>query len=661
MAAIAVFAALLFRNSGVYPMVPDECTYSRLSRLLPLADATLPDYLYLMIYRATNLCGDGFLNFARVLNAIFFVAAMPFIYLTARRVSTRRTALIVALLAVLGPMNIYTAYFMPEALYFFSFWLLTWFILRLDNTLDSRSWCFAGILLGLASLIKPHALFLLPAMVAYSLYVSRKREGEWVLQAVWNTVVFVAFVFAVKFSISYLIAGKGGLTIFGPFYTGVAGQTTSNFGHCLDILLLSAESAKGHILAICLMFGVPIAFAIKTSFDSLVSKEEMSSGHKIAVYALLVLANLIVVTTLFTASMRETERLHLRYYSFALPLLIVIAAYQLSLEQTGNMLKHRAIVAFPVGTAILYALYTVLAPYKLSIVDCPELFGFTLNAMVFYVLSGISFFALVLWVHSGPAGAKMFLYLLMPLAVGFSNYYANQDLRQRLVPQGFDKAAIFTKQFLSNVSNEALSKLVVVGSAPWASAIYLDNPEVSFETVPVGTAYDWSRLPAGKEWILVMGGQSLPENICYQLQMDDFTLARATCATTIDFKNFSWPGVISRTRGLSTAERWGTWSLGDVVTLEFYKPLPEKFTVHLVACAYGLNVEKVFVAHVGDSAVGFTLTGSPEERVLEFTNPKRSRVLKIVIPSPCSPKDLGLGDDDRRLGVAFTELRIEPQ
>jgi phosphoglycerol transferase len=96
------------------------------------------------------------------------------------------------------------------------------------------------------------------------------------------------------------------------------------------------------------------------------------------------------------------------------------------------------------------------------------------------------------------------------------------------------------------------------------------------------------------------------------------------------------------------------------VTLEFSEPLPERFAVHLVAHAFGPNVGKEFVAHVGDSAVRFTLAASPEERVLEFSNPKRSKIIKINVPSPCSPKELGLSTDERSLGIGFTELRIEP-
>ncbi|MGA2025942.1 MAG: hypothetical protein ABSH17_02605, partial [Syntrophobacteraceae bacterium] len=462
---------------------------------------------------------------------------------------------------------------------------------------------------------------------------------------------------------------KSGLTIFGPTYTSIASYTASNLDRYFELLSLSTENAKGHILAICLMFGVPIAFAIKASFESVLYKEETRSGHRIAVYALLILVSLILVASLFTASIagagpyETAARLHLRYYNFALPLLLVIAAYQLSLEQTTNMLKRRAIVALPIGAAILYAVYTSLVPYTLNLVDSPELRCFTFKPFVLYVLGGISFFALALWVHSARAGAKIFVFLLMPLAVGYSTGYVNRELRQYLAPNVFDRAGIFTKQFLSNVSKQELSKLIIVGSdhaGLYRSLFYIDNPMASFETIPQGAAYDLSKLPVGKEWILVTGDHSLPENMCYQLPMGGFTLARPTCTTTVDFKKFLWPGVLSSAQGLSSPQPWGTWSLGDVVTLEFCKPLPEKFTVHLVAHAFGPNVGKEFVVHVGDNAIRFTLADSPEERVLEFSNPKRSKIIKIDVPSPCSAKELGLGSDERRLGIALTELRIEP-
>jgi phosphoglycerol transferase len=669
LAALAIFVALLFRNSGLYPVVADEALYSNFSRLLPLADSQIPGYIYLAIYRLTNICGDGFYDCARILNAIFFVAAAPFIYLTARQVCTRSVASIVVLLALLGPINSYTAYFMPEAPYFFSFWLATWFILRLDNSTSLSSWCFAGILLGLSALIKPHALLIMPGLVTYILFVSRKKEGAWVLQALCNVGVFIAFTFVFKFLISYLFVGKAGLTIFGPMYTSIATTPDiSNFQRYIELFTLSIESVRGHLLAICLMFGMPVTFGIYAFVNSVVSKSEVKAYQKISGFAFVVLGNLILMTSVFSASVasfsvsivEEIARLHMRYYDFALPLLLVIATSQLTSESTATIRKWRAVLAFPIGASILYAAYTYLSPFSPNSVDSPEIRGFISNPKVFYLLSGLSFSCLALWVYAARAGANAFVYLFMPLAVAFSTFNINREVRWALVPDVYDKAAIFAKQYLSQ---EDRSKLVIVGSLPgslYLSLAFLDNPNIAREPIPTGAAYDLSKLPPDKEWVLVIGDHALPENAVCQLRANGFTLAHVNGRNTVAFKQPVWPCVISRTQGMSFTEPWGTWSSSDVVTLEFSGPLPQHFKLHLFARTMDTLAGKVFSAQVGDNTVRFVLSGSNEEKVLEFNNPERSKIIRFDMPPSALPEEQTQGGNKRRLGIGFVELQVEP-
>ena len=71
-----VFAAipilLILRNTGMYPVIfADEYVWSRDSRLVALSFVSVPAYLFLSIYRTTNLCGNGFLECARFLNLLF--------------------------------------------------------------------------------------------------------------------------------------------------------------------------------------------------------------------------------------------------------------------------------------------------------------------------------------------------------------------------------------------------------------------------------------------------------------------------------------------------------------------------------------------------------------------------------------------------------------
>lgn len=171
--AFAILVVVIaMRNAGLYPAVfSDEYLYSTSARLKPLADATVPAWLYLAVYRLTATCGDGFLACARILNLAVFALASGFVYLVARRVANSGTAIAIALLALAGACNTFTAYFMREALYAFGFWVLVWHTTRLGPEASSRCWAVVGLMLGLLSLVKPHALFLLPPLMAHAVIV----------------------------------------------------------------------------------------------------------------------------------------------------------------------------------------------------------------------------------------------------------------------------------------------------------------------------------------------------------------------------------------------------------------------------------------------------------------------------------------------------------
>ena len=105
-----------------------------------------------------------------MLNALFFVAGAPLIYSVARKVASKPIAVLVALLSLVGPINTYTAYFMPESMYFFVFWILTWFALSDGQRRPGRYGAVLGLLLAVLMLIKVNAIFLVPGVAAFIVY-----------------------------------------------------------------------------------------------------------------------------------------------------------------------------------------------------------------------------------------------------------------------------------------------------------------------------------------------------------------------------------------------------------------------------------------------------------------------------------------------------------
>ncbi|MBC7597874.1 MAG: hypothetical protein H7238_02525, partial [Polaromonas sp.] len=100
---------------------------------------------------------------------------------------------------------------------------------------------------------------------------------------------------------------------------------------------------------------------------------------------------------------------------------------------------------------------------------------------------------------------------------------------------------------------------------------------------------------------------------------------------------------------------------GKQVTIEFAQPLPEHLYLRLTAQAFGPNIGKEFVAHVGDSGARFTLHGDADSKILQLENPAKSSVITIDVPAPTSPKMLGQGGDYRMLGIGLMEIVISEQ
>ena len=118
----SLFIGLLFRNfAGNYPGVLDEFYYNQFSRLLPLSESTYGNYLYLLVYRSTNVCGNGFLACVYFLNTAFYLASAFPLWAIVRRYCTQVTSVLIVGFILLDPFHYWSGFFMPEALYVLSF------------------------------------------------------------------------------------------------------------------------------------------------------------------------------------------------------------------------------------------------------------------------------------------------------------------------------------------------------------------------------------------------------------------------------------------------------------------------------------------------------------------------------------------------------------
>jgi phosphoglycerol transferase len=667
LAVIALaFLALLVKNSGLYPFVfGDEYTYSRYARLQPLSDSLIPGYLYLAVYRLTSHCGTDFLGCARILNALFFVASAPFIYWVARRVASFVPSLLITLCAMAAPINAYTAHFMPEAMYFFGFWVFAWCLTRAvaERWTD---WGIAGFILGCTALVKPHSMLFVPALLIYIGYLSTRTTERPVVSAVRNIAAFLIAGLIAKFAFSLLIAGPAGLTFFGPSYNRIASTTTTGLDRAIELVQLALISLRGHVLSVCLLMALPVAIGLQRGFSSLRTRECPDAARRLSILAVLLLANLLPVVALFSASVVNSSvfesitRLHMRYYDFMFPLLWIVVASQLATTATATAGKWRLALAVVIALPTLYGIATHMEPFKPHFIDGPEIFGLTVQPLTFYVLSISGLIALGAWAWSPRLGAALFIYGVMPVTVLTSSTWITKEQRIHKIPDVYDQAGTFAREYLNA---EERKHVVVIGSdmgGMLKATFYMDSADITHVEVTEDNHYDFKGLPAHKNWVLSIGQYVPYANGRPQIIMPGFTLTNIEDGRNLDFRFPVSPRVVSRVSGLWTPEVWGAWSVGDSVSLDFARPLPEKFRLHLKASAFGPNIGKDFILHAGESQKAFTLTDQAADLVFDIDNTLRATSIRIDVPAPTSPAQMGMSSDDRKLGLGLVTLSIEP-
>jgi phosphoglycerol transferase len=660
----AIFAWLVMRSHGLNPTVfADEWYYDKMARLQPLAEAIVPSYLYLWLFGATKACGSGFLECARGGNALLFVAAAPFVYLIARSVTGRRTAAAIALLATLAPLNLFTAYFMPETMYYFGFCVLSWV------ALTRRHWHWAlhalacGVLLGLMSLMKVHAVFLVPALLLFLAYSRWLAGPGWVGSAVLAMAIGGAGMFAVKFGLGYLLAGEAGLSLFGPFYAG--GANAASAGDKLHLLKPAFVIGRAHLMLLALAFGVPLAILLQSVLRP-GRRAQAGQAELVGIYTLLVLGAAAGMTILYTATLaypgtNEGLRLHVRYYSFVFPLLWVVAA-----ATQGRDERQPAALRWTLAlllTAVLAIAIVKFPTYSFNAVDGPEAFALRLDKPLSLVILALQVAALFLWAAGRASARRVFLFAVTPLYIASGIVDNNYQLGLYVDDQAADLAG---KAAYRLVPPAERGKITVAGSEigqVMRAQFHIDDKDSAMLVLPQGVPIEPYQLPVRNNWLLVFGNHALPPGLTPVAGNEHYALVHTSVERRIvGSARFNEPyaasGLLSGAEGVADIEGFGRWSNAKQVVLHFNAPLPQHAFIVLKAWAYGDNTEFPFTLRIGGSRAPFRLSGTPQEIGLRLDTDGQQRSLTIEVPHPVSPMSYGDPRDPRLLGIALAEIEI---
>lgn len=522
---------LAYRNIGLYPVVmADEWACSLYSRLLPFSKSPTPSYLFFWIFKQTNHCGGSYTDCARLFNGIFFVAAGPFIYAVSRRVVHPMVAAFLALLSLLGPVNTYTAYFMPESMYFLGFWVLTWFVIAFRKSGPVFYGSIIGLILAGLSMVKVHAIFLTPA-VAAAIIASAVRSEEYIsarFRKVVLTMVFtgIAAIIA-RLLIGYLFAGMAGLHVLGQKYGAVA-DSSLTVRSLLHLMGQAIFVIRGHILGLTLLFAVPLACLLAWQMDD-DGSSRADDDFVIKVYTIVMLAFLILVTAYYTASVNGQPheaigRMHFRYYNFALPLLFIVAAGEWSTARKVRNLYLTVPIGAVVGGSAIYAVRALRTQYAPNCVDSPEVRAAFFNSKILHALALLGIAVLALWVFNRRRGAQVFLLVFLPVSVIATARFANIELRDRMHPGTYELAGQAVHGLLTK---QERAKVAVVGSNDvemYKTLYEIDSSDATLVILPAGAPLEMKAIPPQFEWVLVVGDHAVPRELQLQSPKGDYAL-----------------------------------------------------------------------------------------------------------------------------------------
>jgi len=518
----------------------DEYLYSLNARKAAPWDAPVAgdfsNYLFNFVYQTTNLCGPNFYSCSKVLNITFFLGFIYSIFLLVRKSAGYWPSYLVMVGVGLSPLNIYPSMFLPESLYFFLMSLVALAIYRALARGTFLSWGLVGSLLGVASLVKPHAwLSFIAIAVAFTVLY------EWKTKTILNYLrdgLFVSIAaVATRVVVGFLVAGPKALSLFGQYVgtgtvetliegplSGEALQSENYVGAGplagVEALFLNQFSyhlttimALGVVQAIA--FAMVIVQAIRHRELQLPAKLVLMSG----IWLLVLLVEIVIFTGWVTGGGDDhTFRLLLRYYEFMIPISLATSiGYMFSKSYEPPSVFIRWLAAAAVFLGFSPAFSGLFNQLSIQIADAPSVAGLIVNQEVFTIVGVLALSATLVFAtfpkYLPLMGAATSLLTAVYLGIQTSDQYQIFRGGDGPLDSAGKEAALFlgNEKITSKVKIFANSRFDATGAAFW-----VDRSDTSYEVVIENAVITSDVVPDEHEVVLTVGR--------VELAIDEFEL-----------------------------------------------------------------------------------------------------------------------------------------
>lgn len=475
------FALALWSISRVWTVLPsimqDEYIYTSQAKHLPFAEQFYSNYIFSWVMGFTNYCGNDFYVCTKSINSVFFLGTVLFTFLIATRFLSFRWSIFVASVTALSPIAVPVSYFMPETMYFSMMTLTIWLTLVVSQKNSWLLWSISGLSLGATALVKPHAVFMVPAFVLFAfIFAYKKFDSNWVSAIKASLAVAVGFLIT-KFGIGFLLAGTEGLKLFGGYgspvgaLTGAAAAEEVTIGaenaarSGLEVLLTVASTHfLAHASAMLLLAGIPLILSLRVSYSVLKTKQPLGEVSSLFVLVALITLSMVSVVALFEAYVTasgddHSDRLILRYYEFLIPQFIVMGL--LLPRFTDSKRLFRIIQGSLVVAASMFFVIYYPPTFDKQYADASTLPGIG-DSQGFFVFVGLFVScAVIFWVVNPEKGNLVIGRFIMPAVLILALLMSQNKLIEiNGTAAYFDQAGWDSRSYLQDVPGE---RIIVIG------------------------------------------------------------------------------------------------------------------------------------------------------------------------------------------------------
>lgn len=520
----AAFAA--WSISRVWTVLPsimgDEYVYTSAAKHLPFAEQYFSNYIFSWVMSATNYCGNDFYVCTKSVNSVFFVLAIVFTFLIALRFLTFGWSVFVASVTALSPIAIPVSYFMPEIMYFAAMTGVVLVALWVAEKGKWQLWIFVGIALGLAALVKPHAIFMLPAFSIFAVVVSYKlASGNW-LAGLRSAGATISGFFVSKFGLGFLFAGTEGLKLFGGYGSPVDALTSVVENQAPTVSQEAGTQATGlelllsvsfghlvmHFAAVLLIAGLPLLLSLRVLLSVARKPEPVGPVSSLFILVGLITFSMIAVVAVFEAYVTvggddHSDRLILRYYEFLIPQFIVMGL--LLPRFTDSKLVWRALQGSIVIAAALFFSIYYPANFDQQYADSSTLPGLAASGGLFIAIAVAVSAAVLYWIFTPEEGNVIMgrfiipLFLVVALALSQNNLIAINGTQAY-----FDQAGWTSRDVLADVPGDRILVIGQTRTEVFTVKFWIDEPNIKDLLVLEGSV-----VPAGNvsdsDYVVTLG------------------------------------------------------------------------------------------------------------------------------------------------------------